>query len=102
MIVKDKKSLRVECFNMNGLMQMTPSSLGIISKEKNIGYKVDLVPYINGISKKRDPMIREIDNKYRFTHLSTLLERYDVGDVIFKTEDGIEFGIKDVIKMLWK
>lgn len=102
MIVKDRKVLRVECFDMNGIMQMVPSSLGIISREQNSGYKVDLVPYINDVSKKRDPMIREINNKLQFTHLSTLLERYDVSNILFKTEDGKEFGINDVIKVLWK
>lgn len=107
MIVKDKKILRVESFdrrplNSGGFDSLEPFSLDFWGQPKKAGYQVDLVPYINGISGEKDPMIRPLDHPARFIHLSTIYERHSCPkNIVFKTENGETFGLGEIIGRLW-
>ena len=89
MIEKDKDAVKVSFQRIASATLMTPG--GPIEAE--------LVPYVNGISGQRDPMIRPIKNKARFLHMTTIQKYYPRS--AFKDEDGVPFGIDDVMGMLY-
>jgi hypothetical protein len=83
----------VKVFAVRGRLEHTPATSDYV-------YDAEIVPYINGISKERDPMVRPTDNPGRFLHLSTLL----IGCSNFEYEDsnGFRFGPRDIIAKLYE
>jgi hypothetical protein len=74
--------------------------LGQAPATRDYLYDAEIVPYINDISKERDPMVRQKECPGRFLHLSTLL----IGCSNFEYEDsnGFRFGPRDIIAKLYE
>jgi hypothetical protein len=73
--------------------------LGQLPATSTYVYDAEIVPYINGISKERDPMVRPIDNPGRFLHLSTLLTGFASHE--YEDANGWRFGPKEIIAKLY-
>jgi hypothetical protein len=83
----------VKVFAVRGGLGQSPATSDYV-------YDAEIVPYINGISNERDPMVRQKECPGRFFHLSTLL----IGCPNFEYEDetGFIFGPRDIIAKLYK
>ena len=68
-------------------------------KNREIFYKAELIPYFNEVSKERDPIMRPVENKGRFIHLSTMLD--GVKKYTFKDESGNGFEPSQVMGILY-
>ena len=102
-IQQDMKTIKVEVLNQllrpdGSDGDTVPSGIDTFCYEDG-NFRAELVPYFNGVSKERDPMVRQISHHYRFLHLSTIKKMYP--RIIFKTEDGGQFGISEVINNLY-
>ena len=96
-IEKDKKTIKVKVLKQLPSGDVMPSVMNTFCYEDG-EFRAELVPYINEISKERDPMIRQISHKHRFLHLFTMS---CMSDILFRTDDGQEFGINKVMDRLY-
>ncbi len=88
---KGIKSIQVKVYSMMGIASGT------------FLYDAEIVPYVNGVSGKRDPMIRQVINKGHFLHLSTVLDGPNEYQYGVKTKAGGQKRIKpcDVMGLLY-
>lgn len=57
-------------------------------------HDAEIVPYINNISKERDPIVRQVKHKGRFLHVSTILRNVTVYE--YEDTEGVKFSANEI------
>ncbi len=87
MIETNINPVPVKVFRVTGVF-------GSTRKISDYLHDAEIVPYINDISKERDPMVRQIKHRGRFLHVSTILRNlatYEYEDV-----EGVRFSAREI------